>query len=51
MSTLAKSISLAAQLGADRLPPAAGAWKAGGRAPFTLLSNAGALALAKFKQQ
>jgi len=47
MSTLAKSIALAAQFGAARLPPAAGAWKEGTSAPFTVLNNGGALALAK----
>lgn len=49
MSDLAKSMTLAAQLGAARLPPAAGAWKEGGSNPFTLLGNAGALALVKMK--
>lgn len=47
MSTLAKSIALAAQLGTTRLPPATAATKEGGDAPFTVLNNAGALALAK----
>lgn len=49
MSELAKSMTLAAQLGAARLPPAAGAWKEGGTSPFTILGNAGAMALAKMK--
>ncbi|KAF7985772.1 hypothetical protein HWV62_385 [Athelia sp. TMB] len=49
MSELAKSMTLAAQLGTARLPPAAGACKEGGTNPFTILGNAGAMALAKMK--
>ncbi|KAF7971183.1 hypothetical protein HWV62_21854 [Athelia sp. TMB] len=51
MSELAKSMTLAAQLGTARLPPAAGACKEGGTNPFTILGNAGAMALAKMTQK
>lgn len=44
---LAKSISLAGQLGSSALPSVAEATKAGNDTPFTLIGNKGAVALAK----
>ncbi|KAJ7493270.1 hypothetical protein B0H11DRAFT_1803133 [Mycena galericulata] len=50
VATLAKSLALAGQVGSAGLSPAAGATQQGGKdgtARFTLIGNAGALALAK----
>lgn len=48
IGTLAKSIAFAGKVGSSGLPTAAQATKAGKEgAPFTVIGNAGAIALAK----
>jgi oxidoreductase len=51
VETLAKSMRIAGILGSSALPPAAEATKEGkGDAPFTLISNRGAVGLAKTEE-
>ncbi|KAF8159403.1 hypothetical protein B0H34DRAFT_782171 [Crassisporium funariophilum] len=49
ISTLAKAMATAGRLGSEGLPAVAGATQAGKDAKFTLISNAGSMKLAEYK--